>query len=160
MPLRLLNQLPDAPLTWLVPGMVREKVTHYLKALPKALAQSRDSDSRSRDGLPRVAAAVGRRAARRAARFLDKRLSDTLPASILRDVELPPHLAVNVTVVDDAGAELASGRDLAALRAQLGEAAQLSFAATDPAFERKGLRAVGLRRPAADAHAHARRRRA
>ena len=35
-PLRLLNQLPDARLSWVVPGMVREKVTHYLKSLPKA----------------------------------------------------------------------------------------------------------------------------
>ena len=55
------------------------------------------------------------------------------------------------------GKELASGRDLAALRAKLGEAAQLSFAAADPAFERKGLRAMGLRRPAGDADLHARR---
>ncbi len=39
---------------------------------------------------------------------------------------------MNVAVVDDAGAELAAGRDLAALRAQLGDAAQLSFAAVDP----------------------------
>ena len=38
------------------------------------------------------------------------------------------HLLVNVRVVDAAGDELGSGRDLAALRAQLGEAAQLSFA--------------------------------
>ena len=49
------------------------------------------------------------------------------------------HLAVNVVVVDDAGKELAAGRDLPALRAQLGQAAALSFASADPAFERKGL---------------------
>ena len=35
------------------------------------------------------------------------------------------------------------GRDLAALRAQLGEAAQLSFAAAGPAFERRGHRGSG-----------------
>ncbi len=35
-PLALLNQLDDARLSWLVPGMVREKVTVCLKALPKA----------------------------------------------------------------------------------------------------------------------------
>ena len=34
-PLRLLNQLPDARLTWLVPGMVREKVD----ALPEGAAE-------------------------------------------------------------------------------------------------------------------------
>ncbi len=35
-PLALLNQLDAARLTWLVPGMIREKATFYLKALPKA----------------------------------------------------------------------------------------------------------------------------
>src|SRR5213075_478324 len=35
-PLALLNQLDAARLSWLVPGMVREKVGWYLKALPKA----------------------------------------------------------------------------------------------------------------------------
>src|SRR5581483_7985310 len=34
-PLELLNQLDAARLSWLVPGMIREKVTWYLKALPK-----------------------------------------------------------------------------------------------------------------------------
>ena len=139
-PLRLLNQLPDARLTWLVPGMVREKVTHYLKSLPKAwrnrvipipdfvtafLVATPSQDLALPDAL-------------RA--FLEKKLSDAPPVALLRDVELPAHLAINVSVVDDAGMELAAGRDLAALRAQLGEAAQLSFASADPAFERKGLR--------------------
>src|SRR6185312_3511016 len=36
-PLALLNQIDDATLSWLVPGMVRDKVTLYLRALPKAL---------------------------------------------------------------------------------------------------------------------------
>ena len=36
MPLALLNQIDSARLSWLVPGMIREKVTWYLKALPKA----------------------------------------------------------------------------------------------------------------------------
>jgi ATP-dependent helicase HrpA len=47
---------------------------------------------------------------------------------------------MNVRVVDAAGAELASGRDLAALRSQLGQAAQMTFAAAGPSFEKKGLR--------------------
>jgi ATP-dependent helicase HrpA len=72
--------------------------------------------------------------------YLEARLGDAPPAAMLRGVELPPHLVMNVAVVDDAGAELAAGRDLAALRDKLGEAAQLSFASADPAFERKGLR--------------------
>jgi ATP-dependent helicase HrpA len=139
-PLRLLNQVPQERLSWLVPGMVREKVTHYLKSLPKAwrnrvvpvpeFVTAFLSSSSSQDiALPDALRA-----------FLDARLGDTPPVAMLRDVEVPPHLLMNVAVVDDAGTELAAGRDLAALRKKLGEAAQLSFASTDPAFERKGLR--------------------
>jgi len=139
-PLRLLNQLPDARLTWLVPGMVREKVTHYLKSLPKAW--------RNRViPLPEVVTAFLETAPAedvplpdQLRSFLEARLGESLPASLFRDVEVPPHLLVNVGVVDESGTELAAGRDLTSLRASLGEAAQLSFAAADPAFERRGLR--------------------
>ncbi len=139
-PLRLLNQLPDARLTWLVPGMVREKVTHYLKSLPKAwrnrvipiaefVTAFLSSPPSQETPLPDALRS-----------FLEARLGDAPPIALLRDVDLPAHLAMNVAVVDDSGADLASGRDLVALRAKLGEAAQLSFASADPAFERKGLR--------------------
>ena len=37
MPLALLNQVDAARTDWLVPGMIREKVQWYLKALPKAM---------------------------------------------------------------------------------------------------------------------------
>jgi len=45
-----------------------------------------------------------------------------------------------VRVVDAGGSELATGRDLAALRAQLGEAAQMSFAASGPVQDKRGIR--------------------
>ena len=54
---------------------------------------------------------------------------------------MPPHLAMEVRVIDAAGRELATGRDVAALRAQLGEAAQLSFAQAGPSLEQRGLKA-------------------
>ncbi len=138
-PLRLLNQLPEARLTWLVPGMVREKVTHLLKALPKALRNRviplpDTVTAFLEDAVPgELALADALRG------FLEKRLATPIEAALLRDVEVPAHLAVNVAVVDDAGKELAAGRDLPALRAQLGQAAALSFASVDPAFERRGL---------------------
>jgi ATP-dependent helicase HrpA len=48
---------------------------------------------------------------------------------------------MNFRVVDDAGHELASGRDLAALKAQLGQAAQLTFGRAEPGIEREGITA-------------------
>ncbi|HYG31919.1 MAG TPA: DUF3418 domain-containing protein, partial [Methylophilaceae bacterium] len=52
------------------------------------------------------------------------------------------HLSMNFQVVDDAGQELATGRDWNALKAQLGQAAQLTFRtnAHTPDIEREGLK--------------------
>ena len=47
---------------------------------------------------------------------------------------------MNFRVVDDAGRELAAGRDLALLKAQLGEAAQLTFARAETGIERDDIR--------------------
>ena len=139
-PLSLLNQLDDARLTWLVPGMIREKVTHYLKALPKAwrnrliplpevvtafLESAKDEDAPLPDALRN---------------YLRERLGPAPPADVWDGSDMPSHLCVNVRVVDAAGGELAMGRDLPALRTQLGEAAQLSFAAAGQGIEKRGLR--------------------
>jgi ATP-dependent helicase HrpA len=139
-PLSLLNQLDDARLTWLVPGMIREKVTHYLKTLPKAWRNRLIP-------LPEVVTAFLESAPDGVAplpdalrRYLRERLGDAPPADVWEGSDLPPHLAVNVRVVDAAGDDLAMGRDLPALRTQLGEAAQLSFAAAGQGIEKRGLR--------------------
>ena len=139
-PLALLNQLDDRLLSWLVPGMIREKVTHYLKSLPKAtrnrlipLPEAVTAFLESAPDLPLALPDALRG-------YLRNRLGESLPTDVWHGVDMPDHLVVNVRVVDAAGGELAMGRDLAALRAQLGEAAQMSFAAGGPAFGKKGLR--------------------
>lgn len=139
-PLALLNRVDEATLSWLVPGMIRDKVTLYLKALPKAwrnrliplpetvtafLEHVKDHRSGLDDAL-------------RA--YLQTRLGDAPPANAFRGVPLPAHLAINLRVVDGSGRELGMDRDLAALRERLSDAARLEFAAADPAFERHGMR--------------------
>ncbi|MGZ8261722.1 MAG: DUF3418 domain-containing protein, partial [Methylotenera sp.] len=54
--------------------------------------------------------------------------------------ETPPHLLMNFSIVDDAGRELAMGRDWNALKKQLGSAAQLTFRNTSPDIEKTGLK--------------------
>jgi len=139
-PLALLNQIDAERLTWLVPGMIREKVLLLLKALPKAL-RNRVTPLPDTVTAFLEASSPGKAALTDALRaWLAARLGLTLPADIWDAVALPPHLEVNVRVVDAAGIELGSGRDLAALRAQLGDAAQLSFADAGASLERRGLR--------------------
>jgi ATP-dependent helicase HrpA len=138
-PLAILNQLDAARLSWLVPGMVREKVGWYLKALPKAWRNRLTP-------LPEVVTAFLEEPPRDESlpdtlrRFVSARLGAPLPPDVWDAQSLPPHLCINLTVVDASGRELASGRDLTALRGKLGEAAQLTFATAEPAFERRGIR--------------------
>ncbi len=138
-PLALLNQVSAAALAWLVPGMERELLTLYLKSLPKAwrsrVVPVPDFVSAFLDAAPdrNQPPPVALRT------YFVTRFADAPPAELFTAVELPAHLRVHIVVVDAAGQELASGRDLAALREQLGQAAQLSFAGVDPAFERTGI---------------------
>ncbi|HSC98648.1 MAG TPA: ATP-dependent RNA helicase HrpA [Casimicrobiaceae bacterium] len=139
-PLARLNQVDEATLSWLVPGMVRDKVTHILRSLPKAfrnrlvpLAETvTDFLSEPHDAARSVYVTLHD--------YLGKRLGDAPSVDALDAVPLPPHLRMNVRVVDAAGDELGMDRDLIALQQRLREAAQLSFAAESPAFERRGLR--------------------
>ena len=138
-PLALLNQLDEARLDWLVPGMIREKVTAYLKSLPKAV-KNRMVPLPEHVTAFLEAASAGKQPLADALRaWIAARFGASLPPDAFARAEIPPHLAINVRVVDASGTELASGRDLAALRRELGQAAQMTFAAAGPAFERKGL---------------------
>jgi ATP-dependent helicase HrpA len=139
-PLARLNQVDPAALSWLVPGMVREKVTLLVKALPKTwrnrLIPVPDTVTefleRRRNESASLEAALHD--------YIAKRLGDAPSAATLAAIELPAHLRVNVRVVDASGDEIATDRDVGALQERLREAAQLSFAAEGPAFERTGLR--------------------
>ncbi len=138
-PLHLLNTLDDTPFDWLAPGMIRDKVSAYLKVLPKALR-------RNLFPIPEQVTAflTGSDASRpfvaALANFVRQRAGQPVAADVWDGAEIPAHLKMNFRVVDDAGRELAGGRDLAALKAQLGQAAQLTFAKVETGLERDNIR--------------------
>ena len=152
-PLALLNQIDSARLSWLVPGMIREKVTWYLKALPKAWRArltplpdvvtaflEAQTDHPTRTSTHCVAPDSSRELTDALRAFCSERLGTAMPIEVWEGAEVPAHLRVNVLVVDANGRELGSGRDLPALRTQLGEAAQLTFSAAGPEFERTDIK--------------------
>jgi ATP-dependent helicase HrpA len=141
-PLHLLNQLDPASFEWLVPGLVREKIAQLFKALPKNWrrhlippTQHVTAFLQETDALaaPSLHAAV--------ARYAQRAAGEPVPADAWEGVDLPPHLRMNFRVIDEAGRELAMGRDLAALKMQLGQAAQLTFAQAEPGIEKSGIKA-------------------
>ncbi|MBS0329040.1 MAG: ATP-dependent RNA helicase HrpA, partial [Proteobacteria bacterium] len=140
LPLYLLNRIEAAQIDWLVPGLIREKLTALLKCLPK-------DKRRPLIPLPdTVTAFLG--VAKPGERTLTEALAAYIRKKTGADIhpdewkgELPAHLKMNVSVIDDSGQELASGRDLAVLRQQLGGAARITYGggAENSEFERTGL---------------------
>ncbi|WP_026262881.1 ATP-dependent RNA helicase HrpA [Chitiniphilus shinanonensis] len=143
LPLHQLNRVNQAVFDWLVPGMLREKITFLIKSLPKHLRRmcvpvpefatrmltELERADREAPLLPQLAQAATRG------------IGSTVSADDFDDTAIPTHLRMNFRVIDDGGQELASGRDLVAIRAQLGEAAQLTFRdeADDAGIEQNGL---------------------
>lgn len=142
-PLALLNQLNPVQTEWLVPGMLREKLTYLIKALPKAfrrvcvpvpefvtgfLEYIGNDDYKNLPLLETLAAYIQHKTTLKISKD-DWNLND-----------IPLHHLMNFSVVDDAGRELAMGRDWYALKKQLGSAAQLTFRNTSPDIEKTGLK--------------------
>jgi len=166
-PLHLLNKLDGASCEWLVPGMLREKVTWLVKALPKriratcvpvpefvtaaltALSPTLSREREREQTFPSPASGGGARGegvckplTDTLAAYIRKRTSQEVPPGTWKDNEIPAHLRMNFCIVDEGNTELASGRDLAELKAKLGQAARLTFArAPELDFEREGLSA-------------------
>jgi ATP-dependent helicase HrpA len=73
--------------------------------------------------------------------YASKVAGERLASDIWSKEDPPPHLRMNIRVVDEAKRELAMGRDLADLRKRLGEAASLTLAKAKPGMEREGITA-------------------
>ncbi|MBI2320040.1 MAG: ATP-dependent RNA helicase HrpA, partial [Betaproteobacteria bacterium] len=127
-PLIALNQVSAASADWLVPGLRREKVTLLAKSLPQKLRHKLGPLSEFADAF--LAASEPREASlpEAIARYARRELNLELPPDSFRPELLPAHLVMNFRVVDKHGRQLAMGRNLAQLRAELGAAAGERFA--------------------------------
>ncbi len=138
-PLALLNQLDATPTEWLVPGMLREKLTYLIKALPKTFRRVCVPVPEFVTGFLEQHK-VGEGAIKQVLASYIQHIT-TLKVSLEDWTEpTPAHLLMNFSVVDDAGRELAMGRDWNLLKKQLGSAAQLTFRNTSPDIEKTGLK--------------------
>ncbi|WP_093380583.1 ATP-dependent RNA helicase HrpA [Variovorax sp. OV329] len=132
-PLFVLNQVSEERCEWLVTGMLKDKIQALLKSLPQR--------PRSRlVPLPETAARYAEQLSAPEA-FGHGSLTDAL-LKIVRDATsldvkrtdfkldmLAPHLFMNLRVVDEHGRQLGTGRNLGALKAELGAQARGAFQA-------------------------------
>jgi ATP-dependent helicase HrpA len=132
-PIYALNQVSDERCEWLVPGMLKDKVV--------ALAKTLHQRPRSRlvplpDYADEFIAAIND-----AQRFGSGSLHDALLQHVrgrtqldikradFKPEQLPVHLLMNFRIVDENGRQLGTGRNLAALKSELGALARSAFQA-------------------------------
>ncbi|MBA3848616.1 MAG: ATP-dependent RNA helicase HrpA [Opitutus sp.] len=117
--------LTPATLDWAVPGHLREKIEFLLKALPK---EQRRTLIPLAETAQKIAGEIRLLAARQPqptlaqalAEVLTQRLGVRIDPRVWDGKALPDHLRVRVEVVDQRGAVLGAGRELAGLLQQLG----------------------------------------
>jgi ATP-dependent helicase HrpA len=126
-PLALLNAVPAARCEWLVPGLLTDKVTALIRGLPKALRRNFVPAPEFARAFVEAEAARDEPLATVLAGFLRRITGVDVDASAFDAAALPVHLAMRFEVRGDRGQVLAAGRDLAALRAQLGSRARAAF---------------------------------
>ncbi len=111
---------------WLVPGMLADKVTALVRSLPQKLRRHLVPLPDFVDGFVARAAPDGPLVDALIADLRDERGVVAQPSDFKVEA-VPAHLAMNFRIVDEHGRQLAMGRNLAALRAELGHAARHQF---------------------------------
>jgi ATP-dependent helicase HrpA len=132
-PLFVLNQVNEDRCEWLVPGMLKDKIQALLKSLPQ---RPRGRFVPLPDSAKRLAEELGTPEG-----FGQGSLTDALlkvvRAATSMDIKradfkldmVPAHLFMNFRIVDEHGRQLGHGRNLGALKAELGAQARGAFQA-------------------------------
>jgi ATP-dependent helicase HrpA len=132
-PLFVLNQVSEDRCEWLVPGLLKDKIQALLKSLPQ---RPRSRFVPLPESATRLAAELSASELFGAGSLTDvllKKARDETSLDIKRtDFKhemLSPHLFMNLCVVDEHGRQLGMGRNLGALKGELGAKARGAFQA-------------------------------
>ncbi|WP_412540010.1 ATP-dependent RNA helicase HrpA [Longispora sp. K20-0274] len=144
-PLGRLSTLTAGIFDWQIPGLRQDLVTALIKSLPKAVR-------RNFVPAPDYAAAALDRLTPGAEPLLDGLERELRRYSGGHQIgradwdlsRVPDHLKITYRVLDDKGATLAEGRDLAALQQRLKPKVQQELATAGSSIERRGLKSWDL----------------
>jgi ATP-dependent helicase HrpA len=132
-PLFVLNQVSEDRCEWLVPGLLKDKIQALLKSLPQ---RPRSRFVPLPESASRLAAELSSPEQFGAGSLTDVLLQKARDETSL-DIQrtdfkhemLSPHLFMNLCVVDEHGRQLGMGRNLGALKGELGAKARGAFQA-------------------------------
>ena len=134
-----LAQVTDERLAWLVPGLIDEKVEALVRSLPKALRRelgpAPDVARRIAEGLSFAKGSLHAEVAAAVSRLAGQSVSpQDFDAS-----RLPPHLRLNVRVVDRQGQTIRESRELAELKEQIAPPAPQAIVPAGSPWHRDGV---------------------
>jgi ATP-dependent helicase HrpA len=147
-PLAALNQIDPLRCDWLVPGLLGEKITALIKGLPQSVRRAfvpvPEFARAAAEALPppasaRMPEARGLSLTDALADFLAEKTGQAIPRDAWRPEALVAHLRMNFRVLDPSNRILAEGRDLAALRRQLGGEASRTLSQAVAPQEREDI---------------------
>ncbi|ASP39707.1 ATP-dependent RNA helicase HrpA [Bacterioplanes sanyensis] len=122
-PLAMLQQVPAARIDWLVPGFIHDKVAQLIKGLPKAKRKQFVPVPQTADVFLRQQVFAQGDLLSCLLDYLNRNASMRVERQELSAAELPPHLQMNIQVMED-GELFEQGRDLAALQQAFSDVSQ------------------------------------
>ncbi|HSC74633.1 MAG TPA: ATP-dependent RNA helicase HrpA [Pseudomonadales bacterium] len=143
-PLPLLNQIPAEKISWLVPGLLADKIQALLRALPKSLRKTLVPLPNTAERLaallqqsPDVAESLSQALVKSLLRFYSLQISE----QDLDEAQLDAFYRMNIQVLGERDVVLAQGRDLVLLRAEFSsQAREVVQQAAETGFARTGIR--------------------
>jgi ATP-dependent helicase HrpA len=140
LPLAMLNALPAARCEWLVPGLLAEKIAELIRGLPKALRRNFVPAPDFARAFAEAEAPRDESLTKALALFLKRATGVDVSAAEFEQVALPAHFRMRYRLHDENGKTLATGRDLAAIRAQWeGQAREAFSRKTDIELTREDI---------------------
>jgi len=128
-PLAMLNQLRESDFEWLVPGLIYDKIVALLKALPKSIRRNFVPVPDYARACLEVIAPGPELLHEQLSRQLKRMTGIDVSLSAWQPQRIADHLRMNYRVLGKNNKSVAQGRDLNALKQQLKDRAEASFAA-------------------------------
>ncbi len=144
-PLHLLNQLGSERLSWLVPGLQRDKIAELIGSLPKSLRRAlvpiKEFAQAAHEALEARERHPGESLETALARELARMSGLDISAENFQLEKLPPHLWIRVQLFDEAGKELGASRRVEDLTKRFAQRAREEFMALQAdQWQRDGLK--------------------
>lgn len=141
-PVALLNQLEPSHFDWLVPGLLKDKMTELIRSLPKALRRNFVPAPNYADACMQVLVIDGEAVEGDLLEQMCKHLLKMTGIKVTPDdmqvINIPEHLRMNFRVLDEKGKTIEQSRDLVGLQSSLGRDARQAFNQLQSGLHTKG----------------------